>query len=463
MRRFLAFAAGVWLSLTAPAMAFASAFAAAILLLLPATGSAHRLDEYLQATLLSVASERIEASVRLVPGVAVSSAVIANIDANGDGMFSEAEQQAYALRVLRDLSLSVDNQPLALRLISASFPAPAEMMQGLGEIELEFTADLPGGGANRHLRFENHFQSNSAVYLVNCLVSRDKNIRIGAQTRNENQSSYQLDFVQGNAVARNPPARSVSDPPVRSVSGLAAAFHLGIRHIAGGTDHLLFLLALLLPAPLLACGGRWREQATIRRSLLNILSIVTAFTLGHSLTLALAAFGIVSLPSRPVEVLIAVSILVSAIHAIRPLFPGREAVVATFFGLIHGLAFASALSELGVGQSYGLITILGFNLGIEAMQLVVVIAVLPSLLLMSRTRIYWLPRIGGALLAALASTGWIVERVLNVRNVINPFVEDVAHNAEWIAAAAFLVGFVCWFLEARRAAQLTAGMSTLGQ
>ena len=406
------------------------AIAAAILLLLPATGSAHRLDEYLQATLLSVESERVEVSVRLVPGVAVSSAVIANIDANGDGTFSEAEQQTYALRVSRDLSLSIDNQTLALRLVAASFPAPSEMKQGLGEIDLELTADLPGGGANRRLRFENHFQSNTSVYLVNCLVPRDRNISIGAQTRNESQSSYQLDFVQGNAVAKN--------TDMRSVSGLAAAFHLGIRHIAGGTDHLLFLLALLLPAPLLACGGRWRERAIIRHGLLNILSIVTAFTLGHSLTLALATLGVVSLPSRPVEVLIAVSILVSAIHAIRPLFPGREAVVAAFFGLIHGLAFASALTDLGIGQSYGLITLLGFNLGIEAMQLAVVIAILPSLLLLSRTRIYRFPRIGGALLAALASMGWIVERVLNVQNAINPFVEDAAHHAGWIGAFLFL-------------------------
>jgi len=186
------------------------AIAAAILLSLPATTSAHRLDEYLQATLLSVDSERVEASVRLVPGVAVSSAVIANIDANGDGGFSEAEEQAYTLRVSRDLSLSVDNQPLALRLVSASFPAPSEMKQGLGEIDLELAADLPGGGANRHLHFENHFQSNSAVYLVNCLVPRDRNIRIGAQSRNQNQSSYQLDFVRANAVAKNAPMRGVS-------------------------------------------------------------------------------------------------------------------------------------------------------------------------------------------------------------------------------------------------------------
>ena len=220
------------------------AIAAAILLSLPATASAHRLDEYLQATLLSVESERVEVSVRLVPGVAVSSAVIANIDVNGDGTFSEAEQQTYALRVSRDLSLGIDNQTLALRLVSASFPAPSEIKQGLGEIDLQLTADLRGGGADHRLRFDNHFQSNSSVYLVNCLVPRDRNISIGAQTRNENQSSYQLDFVQGNNV--------VTNAPMRSVSGLAAAFHLGIRHIAGGTDHLLFLLALLLPAPLLA-------------------------------------------------------------------------------------------------------------------------------------------------------------------------------------------------------------------
>ena len=118
-------------------------------------------------------------------------------------------------------------------------------------------------------------------------------------------------------------------------------------HIAEGTDHLLFLLTLLLPAPLLASGGRWNRSAIIRQSLLHILGIVTAFTLGHSLTLALAGFGIVRTPSRPVEVLIATSILVLAIHALRPIFPGKEAAIAAFFGLIHGFAFASALSGLG--------------------------------------------------------------------------------------------------------------------
>jgi hypothetical protein len=169
----------------------------AMILLLPGMAWAHRLDEYLEATLLSVEPDRIELYMRLVPGVAVSSAVIASIDTNGDGVLSEAEQQAYAQRVSRNLSLSIDSQPLALHIVSANFPPLEEMTRGLGEIQLEFTAELPRGAGDRRLRFENHHQGTIAVYLVNCLVPHDKNIRITAQSRNENQSVYQLDFVQG--------------------------------------------------------------------------------------------------------------------------------------------------------------------------------------------------------------------------------------------------------------------------
>src|SRR5206468_3636291 len=165
-------------------------------------------------------------------------------------------------------------------------------------------------------------------------------------------------------------------------------------------DHLLFLLALLLPAPLIVFGSRLAGFAGVRRSVLRILKIVTAFTIGHSITLALATLGLVRVPSRPIEVLIAVSILVSAIHALRPLFPGKEAGIAAFFGLIHGLAFAATLGELGLGRWERVAGILAFNLGIETMQLVVVAVTMPSLVLMSRTRAYPFLRIGGALFAA---------------------------------------------------------------
>jgi hypothetical protein len=104
----------------------------------------------------------------------------------------------------------------------------------------------------------------------------------------------------------------------------ANAFLLGVDHILGGYDHLLFLLALLLPAPLVARAGRWRDPRPIRATVLQLLRIVTAFTIGHSFTLIGATLGGWHLPTAPVEVAIAVSVLVSAIHAIRPLLPAAS-------------------------------------------------------------------------------------------------------------------------------------------
>ncbi|MBB5339567.1 HupE/UreJ family protein [Tunturiibacter gelidoferens] len=130
----------------------------------------------------------------------------------------------------------------------------------------------------------------------------------------------------------------------------ASLFLLGMRHIADGTDHLLFLLVLLLPAPLLTARSRWQRPAGVRQSLFRILGIVTAFTIGHSIRLGLAAMNVVHVPEHPIETLIAESILVSAMHALSPLFPGREAWIAAFFGLVHGLAFAATLDRLGLSH-----------------------------------------------------------------------------------------------------------------
>ncbi len=420
--------------------------AAVALLLIPAATIAHRLDEYLQATIFSIETDQIQGSMRLVPGVAVASAIISSIDADHDGLFSDAEEHAYAQSVLRDLVLSADGEKLKLKLVSVEFPAIEQIEQGIGEIHINFSADLAANDTSRHLVFENHHQPAMSVYLVNTLVPNDKNIRITAQSRNENQSSYQLDFAPIDTTASQLASQRTLLP---NFSGFTAAFRLGIHHIAEGTDHLLFLLVLLLPAPLLASavtsGSRaWTCRATIRASLLHVLGIVTAFTLGHSLTLALSAFGLVTLPTRPVEVLIAVSILVSAIHALRPLFPGREAAVAAFFGLIHGLAFASALNALGFGGWFRVVNLFGFNLGIETMQLAVVAAVLPSLLLLSRTRAYSALRVTCAFLATIASLAWIAERLLNIRTPIAPAVEAVARHSTQLAAVFFLVSLICW-------------------
>lgn len=210
--------------------------------------------------------------------------------------------------------------------------------------------------------------------------------------------------------------------------GFRSVMKVGVHHIAEGTDHLLFLLVLLLPAPLLTKEKRWSDFGGLKRSLVQLLKIVSAFTVGHSLTLLIGALGWVRLPGQPVEILIAFSIFVSALHAIRPWFAGRELYIAAGFGLIHGLAFAGSIAEYGFSPWYLAATILGFNLGIELMQLFVVAVTIPWLILLARTRFYSPVRIGGAVFGALASLGWIIERGLAIRNPVEPLVNALAQH-----------------------------------
>jgi hypothetical protein len=173
--------------------------AVAILLVTGAPAPAHRLDEYLQGVILSVERSRVEAEITLTPGVAVFAGLISYIDLNSDGSLSEPEQSAYAGQVLQDLALAIDGHPLPLHLLSLQFPSIAEMKEGRGEIVIRFDANLPAGGSDRQLTFENHHQSRIAAYQVNCLVPRDPHIRILAQKRNYSQSRYELDFTHEGA------------------------------------------------------------------------------------------------------------------------------------------------------------------------------------------------------------------------------------------------------------------------
>jgi hypothetical protein len=169
---------------------------ALIFLLAVTRAQPHRLDEYLQGTLISVEKNRVHAEMTLTPGVAVFPVLLAEMDANRDGVISEAEQRAYAGRVLRDLSLTIDGRRLTPQLLSTQFAGLGQMKDGLGEIRIEFAADLPPGGPNRRIVFENHHYRLIAAYQVNCLVPRDPDIRIAAQKRNYLQSIYQLEYVQ---------------------------------------------------------------------------------------------------------------------------------------------------------------------------------------------------------------------------------------------------------------------------
>jgi HupE / UreJ protein len=412
---------------------------------------AHRIDEYLQATIFSLGENRVQASMRLIPGVLVAPSVIAGIDRNGDEAFSDDEERLYAQRVLDDLRITIDAKAVRPKLISWSFPEAAQLRDGLGEIHIDYAFDLPHGGPDRRVSVENRHLSNTSVYLMNVLVPSDPGIHLLAQKRNQKQSLYELDYQQLATVSATP-LTPWAEARI-SLNGIQVAdlFRLGMRHIAEGTDHLLFLLVLLLPAPLLVMGAKWGSPAGVRQSLLRILGIVTAFTIGHSLTLSVAALGAVTVPSRPVEVLIAVSILVSAVHAFRPIFPGREALIAAFFGLIHGLAFAATLDRLGLGRWERVAGILSFNLGIETMQLLVVASILPSLILMSRTGAYSVFRVAGAIFAGAASAGWVAERLLGVNVGVDPIVNAFAQHSVLIAISLFLTSVTFGLLLSLRA------------
>lgn len=212
-----------------------------------------------------------------------------------------------------------------------------------------------------------------------------------------------------------------------------SAFGLGLRHIAEGTDHLLFLLVLLLPAPLVAVRGAWRTGGA-RRGVIAAARIATAFTVGHSLTLLLATVCHLT-AGRSVELLVALSILVSAGHAARPLFPGREALVAGVFGLVHGLAFATALEGFGVDGTTLALSLLGFNLGVEAMQLLVIAVALPLLAFLCNAPSYAFVRVGGALASGIAALGWVAERLTGRTMPTSRWVEGLAHHAPWVVGA----------------------------
>ena len=147
-----------------------------------------------------------------------------------------------------------------------------------------------------------------------------------------------------------------------------------------------------------------------------MLKIATAFTLAHSITLTLATLSVVALPSRLVESAIAASVVLAALNNIWPLFHGRRALVAFAFGLIHGCGFASVLCDLGLPKSALLLSLVGFNLGVEIGQIAIVSLFLPLAFLSRNSVIYRRGILGaGSFMIALVALVWLMERGLNVR------------------------------------------------
>jgi hypothetical protein len=254
-------------------------------------------------------------------------------------------------------------------------------------------------------------------------------------------------------VIRNDTATNVNPYKINLESGsiwkgFEGMFWLGVSHIKEGTDHLLFIITLLLPACLLVENRKWTVYGGLKNSILKLLKIITAFTIGHSVTLAIGALGTVPIPIQWIEITIAFSILVSAIHAVKPIFYGKEFVVAMGFGLIHGLAFSETLQNMHLLKTDLIVSLLGFNLGIEFMQIIVILITIPWFVIMSKTMYFKYVKNSLAILVGLASIGWIIQRITASTNVLSEATDALfVYSPEVILGLALLSIFL--FLDSK--------------
>jgi len=239
-----------------------------------------------------------------------------------------------------------------------------------------------------------------------------------------------------------------------------ASIDLGVDHIRTGPDHVFFILALLLPAVLILVAGRWEPSPSFGYSLLRIVLVATMFTIAHSITFTLAGLDYLPLPpSKLTESVIALSIMLAALHNLRPILGHREWILAFTFGLFHGMGFAGLVEDLDINRSTQLVSLLGRNVGIEIAQLVIIFVTFPLLFLLRRTRAYMPLFTLVSLALAAVSAVWIVERVFELDLKINRAVDEALQwpRAFWVMLALTAAAAVYHQVEQRRGRLLPVG------
>jgi HupE / UreJ protein len=234
------------------------------------------------------------------------------------------------------------------------------------------------------------------------------------------RASQRFEFGTAPA-ATTAPALTASTPiinaPVSWQSTFISFIREGILHIWAGIDHILFLLALLLPSVLERRAGRWVPVDNLRTTIFSIIKIVTAFTIAHSITLTLASLQIIMLPSRLIESVIAASVVLAALNNIVPVVNERRRwLVAGGFGLIHGFGFANVLADLGLPTNALVSSLLAFNIGVEIGQLAIVAVFVPLAFVLRNTVFYrrFTLALGSVVVALIAAT-WMAERIMDFK------------------------------------------------
>jgi hypothetical protein len=321
------------------------------------------------------------------------------LDANTDGAITWGE-----LKLRRDALMYYAFSRLTIEALARAERARCSLQFR----ELLFDEHVDGGYAVVRFGIECPFRPVQLVVYYNLLFDLDPNHR-GLLDVRAGGASQALVLAQQNRTT------TVNLQSPERGAQLRAFLDEGIWHIWTGYDHVLFLLTLLFPAVVVYRNGRWQPRSSLREAMLDVLKVVTAFTVAHSLTLTLAVNGLVDLPSRLVESGIALTVLLGALNNLFPVVREHRWVVAFTFGLIHGLGFASVLADLGLRGWNLALALVGFNAGVEVGQLAIVLAFIPIAYGLRETRFYrqtFMP--GGATAIGCVALYWLAIRAMGV-------------------------------------------------
>ncbi len=320
---------------------------------------------------------------------------VLGLDGNGDGEITWGE--------LRARQTDIDAYALAhLRVTSAGQPCPLKVDAHL--------VDAHTDGTYAVMKLSGTCEAAGPTLAVDYTLFADV----------DPQHRGLLNLVEGGASRSHVFGTDAPHQVVGGGSGSALGqfltyVHEGIWHIWLGFDHILFLISLLLPAVLVRRSGTWQAATSFRGSFVEVAKVVTAFTAAHSITLTLAALGLVALPSRWVESAIALSVVLAALNNLVPVVANGRWIAAFAFGLLHGFGFAGALQDLGLPTQGLALSLAGFNIGVELGQLAIVAAFLPLAFRLRATSAYRrVILMGGSAVIAAVAAVWLAERAFDV-------------------------------------------------